>query len=177
MNQPNDIHLEDAVVNFKDLGQIDKALVPMLEEACSWHPSLLNCNMKRSRKFSEWAFTCLGQVLHFLKKRKWKDMNQEACEELQALWEELEMSRMDLSWLESHVKSALNMKGYLEKEMKVKRLRQDLAVSEAEMKKMKENLANTEKAVEVKGKELVKAQVGFEELDLDLNAEIGYGKP
>lgn len=167
--QSNVIHSEDDdVVNYKDLGQIDRALVPMIEDVCSRHPSLFDCNKKRSCKFSEWAFTCLGQVLHFLKKNKWKDMNEEACEQLQALWEELEMSRMELSWLEPRVKAALNMKGYVEKEMRVKRLKQDLVVLEAEVEKMKANLANTD---------FIRANGGFEEMDLDLDNIIGYGNP
>ncbi|KAK4261747.1 hypothetical protein QN277_004703 [Acacia crassicarpa] len=125
--QPSGVHSkDDDVIDFKDMGKIEKALASMLEDVCSRHPSLMDNNKKRSRKFTEWAFTSLGRVLHFLLNKKWKDMNDEACERLEALWEELEMSRLDLSWLEPHVKSALNMKGYMEKAMKVKRLKQDL---------------------------------------------------
>ncbi|KAI9080451.1 hypothetical protein K1719_035847 [Acacia pycnantha] len=176
--QPSDVHSkDDDVVDFKDMGKIEKALVPMLEDVCSRHPSLMDGNKKRSRKFTEWAFTSLGQVLHFLVNKKWKDMNEEACEQLEALWEELEMSRLDLSWLEPHVKSALNMKGYMEKAMKVKRLKQDLVVLGMEMNKIKENLGSTELMVEMTTKDLIKEQEGFEELDLDLDAEVGYGKP
>ncbi|KAI9082137.1 hypothetical protein K1719_035877 [Acacia pycnantha] len=174
--QPRDVHSkDDDVVDFKDMGKIEKALVPMLEDVCSRHPSLMDSNKKRSRRFTEWAFTSLGQVLHFLENKKLKDMNKEACEQLQALWEELEMSRLDLSWLEPHVKSALNMKEYMEKAMKVKRLKQDLVVLGMEMKKIKENLASTELMVEMTTKDLIKEQEGFEELDLD--AKIGYQKP
>ncbi|KAI9080437.1 hypothetical protein K1719_035851 [Acacia pycnantha] len=48
--------------------------------------------------------------------QKWKDMkNEESPKERQHLWEELEMSRLDLSWLEPYVKSALNIKEYLKR--------------------------------------------------------------
>ncbi|XP_054815805.1 protein RESTRICTED TEV MOVEMENT 3-like [Prosopis cineraria] len=165
---------DDDVAEFKDLGLIEKALVPLLEEACSWHPSLMDCKQKRSRKFTEWAFIALGRVLQFLKNKKWKDMNEKACEELQHLWEELEMSRLDLRWLEPLVKSALNMKGYAEKVETMKKLKQNLVVLEIEMNKAKEKLANAEESVEMIRKELVNAENDFEEKDLD--TEIGYGK-
>ncbi|XP_028775462.1 MATH domain and coiled-coil domain-containing protein At1g31390-like [Neltuma alba] len=180
----------DDATEFKDLGQIEKAMVPLLEEACLCHPSLMDCKNKRSRKFTEWVFTSLGRVLQFLENKKWKDMNEEACEQLQQLWDELEISRLDLSWLEPQVKSALSMKGYLEKATKVKRLKQELVVLETEMNKMKENLlvletemikvkeniANTEQSVEMTRKDLIKAEEGFEEKDLDLDTEIVCSK-
>ncbi|KAK2418610.1 MATH domain and coiled-coil domain-containing protein [Trifolium repens] len=58
------------LMDFKGLGQIEKDLVPLLEEVCSHHPSLIECQQNRSRKFKEWAFTALGRVLHFLKTTK-----------------------------------------------------------------------------------------------------------
>ncbi|XP_028767110.1 uncharacterized protein LOC114724827 [Neltuma alba] len=104
-------------------------------------------------------------------------MNEEACEQLQTLWDELEMSRLDLSWLEPHVKSALNMKQYLEKATKVKQLKQDLLILEREINAMKENLAETEQAFEMTRANLIKEQLGFGFQEKDLNTEIGYGKP
>ncbi|KAK4261746.1 hypothetical protein QN277_004702 [Acacia crassicarpa] len=168
---------EDAAVEFKDLGKIEKPFVPLLEEICSWHPSLLDCKKIKSRRFTEWAFTALGRVLQFLRNKKLKDMNKEACEELQQLWEELEMSRLDLSWLEPLVKSALSMKGYLEKAMQVKKLRQDLVLLEKEMNKIKVNLADTELTIEITKTDLILAEEGFEEKDLDLDSDIGYAGP
>ncbi|KAK4263334.1 hypothetical protein QN277_028761 [Acacia crassicarpa] len=159
--------------DFKDLGKIEKSFIPLLEEVCSWHPSLLDCTKNKSRRFTKWALTTLGQVLQFLKNKKWKDMNEEACEQLQHLWEELEMSRVDLSWLEPLVKSALNMKGYDEKIEKVKKLKQNLVVAETEMNMIKEKLAHAEQNVEKTRKELVNVEEDFEEKDLE--AKIGYG--
>ncbi|XP_028804765.1 protein RESTRICTED TEV MOVEMENT 3-like [Neltuma alba] len=174
--EPKDVESkDDDVVDFKDLGKIEKKFVPLLEEVCSWHPSLMDCQKNKSRKFTEWVFTALGRVLQFLKGKKWKDMNEEACEKLRQVWEELEMSRLDLSWLEPLVKSAVNMKGYDEKAEKVKKLKQNLVVVEAELKTIKEKLASTEQRVEMARKELVNAEQDFEEKDLD--AKIGYGKP
>ncbi|KAI9082170.1 hypothetical protein K1719_035910 [Acacia pycnantha] len=139
---------DDGFVDFKDLGRIEKSFVPLLEQVCSWHPSLLDCKKNKSHKFTEWAFTALGRVLQFLKNKKWKDMNEEACEQLQHLWEELEISGLDLSWLESVIKSALNMRGYEEKAEKVKRLKQELMVLEAEMKETKGKLGDIEQKIQ-----------------------------
>lgn len=166
---------DDDFDEFKGLGKIEKSLVPNLEEVCTWHPSLLDCKKTRSHKFTEWAFTSLGRVLQFLKNKKWKDMNEKACEELQQLWEELEMSKLDLSWLEPLVKSALNMKGYGEKVEKVKKKKEKLAMLESEMNMIKEKLVNIEQSIEKMRQELVDTEKDFEEKDLE--AEIGYGKP
>ncbi|ONI21172.1 hypothetical protein PRUPE_2G051200 [Prunus persica] len=54
-------------LDFRGLGLIDKAFVPLLEEVCSWYPSLIACQQKRSRKVSKCAFTAFGELLHFLK--------------------------------------------------------------------------------------------------------------
>ncbi|XP_028767109.1 uncharacterized protein LOC114732306 [Neltuma alba] len=137
----------------------------------------MDCKKRSRRRFTEWAFTALGRVLHFLKNHKWKDMNEGAHEQLQTLWDELEMSILDLSWLEPHVKSALNMKQCLEKATKVKRLKQELLILEREISTMKENLAKTEQAFEMTRTILVKEQLGFGFLEKDSNTEIGYGKP
>ncbi|XP_028775546.1 MATH domain and coiled-coil domain-containing protein At3g58370-like [Neltuma alba] len=166
---------DDDVVDFKDLGRIEKPFVPLLEEVLSWHPSLMDCKNNRSRRFTEWAFNGLGRVLQFLKEKKWKDMNDENCEQLQNLWEELEISRLDLSWLEPLVKSALKMKGYEEKAEKVKKLKENLEALETEMKELKEKLGDSDQNVEMIRKDLANVEEGFEEKDLD--AEIGYGKP
>ncbi|XP_054808194.1 MATH domain and coiled-coil domain-containing protein At3g58370-like [Prosopis cineraria] len=166
---------DDNEVDFKDIGRIEKPFVPLLEEVCMWHPSLLDCRNNRSHRFTEWAFNALGRVLQFLKDKKWKDMNDEGCEQLQRLWEELEMSRLDLGWLEPVIKSALKMRGYEEKAEKVKKLKQNLLALEIEMKELKEKLGDYKQSVEMIRKDLVNVEEGFEEKDLD--AEIGYGKP
>ncbi|KAI9125035.1 hypothetical protein K1719_003651 [Acacia pycnantha] len=159
--------------DFKDLGKIEESFIPLLEEVCSWHPSLLDCIKNKSHRFTKWALTALGQVLQFLKNKKWKDMNEEACQQLQYLWEELEMIRLDLSWLEPLVKSALNMKGYDEKIEKVKELKQNLVVADTKMNTIKEKLAHTELNIEKIRKELVNVEEDFEEKDLE--AKIGCG--
>lgn len=151
------------LMDFKGLVKIEKAFVPLLEEVCSWHPSLVEFLKKRSRThmFNEWAFTALGRVLHFLKNKKVKDMNDDACNQLQILWEELEAFRFDLSWLKPHVQFALDIKSYHERAGHVKKLRKNVDILEANLK--------------IARRELVKAEEGFEERDL--NAELGYGKP
>ncbi|XLS83172.1 hypothetical protein HN51_049003 [Arachis hypogaea] len=163
----------DEHVDFSGLGKIEKAFVPLLDEVCAKHPSVIGCQKKRSRRFSEWAFTALGRVLHFLKTKKVRDMDEEACSHLQILWEELETFRFNLTWLEPHVQSALGMKNYMERSAKVKIVKENVAALEMEMKKLKAMVTSVEVDLEMARSELVKVEEGFEEIDLD--GELGYG--
>ncbi|XLR12273.1 uncharacterized protein [Arachis hypogaea] len=138
-----------------------KGFVQLAEEACRKHPSVIEChkNKNHSSMFTKWGFMALGRVLHFLKTKKVKDMNEEACKELQVLWEEVKAFGFDdLAWLEPHVKCALGMRNHKERAMHVKR--------------MKENVDALEVDLKVARDELVKAQEGFEERDL--NDVLGY---
>ncbi|KAK7278776.1 hypothetical protein RJT34_23812 [Clitoria ternatea] len=159
------------LVDFKDFGKIEKAFVPLLEEVCAQHPSLIVSKKKRSRKFTEWAFTALGRVLHFLKTKKVKDMNDEACQQLQVLWEELETVKFDLTWLQPHVGYALSLKDYVEKDGEVKKMKENVADMKMKMQKLKAELFAAEVDFAIVKRDLVKK--GFEERDLD--AELGYG--
>ncbi|XP_057745673.1 uncharacterized protein LOC130963588 [Arachis stenosperma] len=139
----------------------EKDFVQLAEEACHKHPSLIKChkNKNYSSMFTKWGFMALRRVLHFLKTKKVKDMNDEACKELQVLWKEVKAFGFDdLAWLEPHVKCALGMRNYKERVMHVK--------------KMKENVAALEVDLKVAREELVKAQGGFEERGL--NDVLGY---
>eukprot|EP00256_Glycine_max_P031703 XP_006575933.1 ubiquitin carboxyl-terminal hydrolase 12 [Glycine max] len=79
------------LVDFRGLGKLEEDFVPLLEEVCSRYPSLIDSMQKRSQRFIEWAFTALGRVLHFLKtKNVMRDMDEDAYNHLQILWEELE---------------------------------------------------------------------------------------
>ncbi|CAL5194375.1 unnamed protein product [Lathyrus oleraceus] len=160
-------------MDFNGFGQIEKALVPLLDEICAQHPSLIECQQKRSQEFREWAFNALGRVLYFLKTRKMKDMNDIACKELQIFWEELGHFGFDLTWLEPHVQSALGMKRYLEKLKEVEKLKDSAAMLELEIMSMKAKMVALEinlHAVE----DLLEAEE-FEEKDLDV--ELGFVKP
>ncbi|MED6127843.1 hypothetical protein PIB30_092027 [Stylosanthes scabra] len=162
----------DELVDFKGLGKIEKAFVSLLEEVSEKHPSVIECQKKRSRRFREWAFTALGRVLHFLSTKKVRDMNEEACNHLGNLWDELETFRFDLSWLEPHVQSALRMKNYMERSAKVKSAKENVGALEMEMKKLKAMVDAVEVDLEMARRELVKVEEGFEERDLD--DELGY---
>ncbi|KAK2364550.1 MATH domain and coiled-coil domain-containing protein [Trifolium repens] len=160
------------LIDFKGLGQIEKDLVPLLEEVCSHHPSLIECQQNRSRKFKEWAFTALGRVLHFLKTTKVKDMNDLACKNLQNLWEELEAFSFDLTWLEPHVQSALGMRSYMEKVKKVQKLKDNEVALELEIMRLKAKLVTLEVNLYAV-RDLLKA----EDFERDLDAELGFVKP
>ncbi|KAK9912372.1 hypothetical protein M0R45_036239 [Rubus argutus] len=157
------------LIDFKGLGRIELAFHPLLEEVCLSHPSLVECQQKRSSRFVEYAFTTLGQLLHFLKTRKVKDMNQDGYESLQLLWEELETFKFDLVWLQPHVQSVLgtkNMGG------RVERMREDVKILENEIKSRRAMLAAAEVDLERAKGDLVKAEQEFKMGDLD--SVIGY---
>lgn len=163
------------LVDFRGLGKVEQDFVPLLEEVCSRHPSLINSKQKRSQRFIEWAFTALGRVLHFLKTKKVRDMDDDAYNHLQLLWEELETFKFDLTWLEPHVQSALGMKTHVERTIQVKKLEENVTALEIEVKKLKTKMIEAEVDLEITRRDLVKAKEGFEECDLD--AELGYGGP
>jgi hypothetical protein len=122
--------------------------------------------MKDSSKDSdaELVSAALGRVLYFLKTRKVKDMNEQACKDLQVLWDELKKFKFDLTWLEPHVQSALGLKSYVEKSLHVEKLKDDMVL-------LKEKLAAAE--VNLDGEiDLLKAK-GFKEIGLD--SELGCG--
>ncbi|CAL5183767.1 unnamed protein product [Lathyrus oleraceus] len=156
---------ESELVDFKGLGQIEKAFVPLLEEACTQQPSLIVSQQKRSGKFMEWAFMALGRVLYFLKTKKVKDMNDLACKELQMLWEELELFSFDLTWLEPRVQSALRMKSYLEKLDEAQKLKNTLVVLELEIERLKSKIDTLDVSIHA-ARELMRIE-DLEETDLE----------
>ncbi|PRQ55942.1 putative ubiquitinyl hydrolase 1 [Rosa chinensis] len=167
------------LVDFRGLGKVGKAFVPLLEEVCSWYPSLISCQRKRTLMFSGWAFTALGRLLHFLNTTKVKDMMEDPrehdpCEHLQVLWEEAETFRFDLSWLEPYVQSALEIKKFGEREGVLKKLREDDDALETEMKRLRERLSAAEVDHVVAKRNLVKAEESFGEANL--NSKLGYGR-
>ncbi|XP_020239790.1 MATH domain and coiled-coil domain-containing protein At3g58270 [Cajanus cajan] len=164
----------DELVDFKGLGKIEKAFVPLLEEVCSQHSSLIDSQRKRTVMFSEYAFRALGRVLHFLKTNKVKDMDGDACNNLQNLWDELEAFGFDLTWLKPHVQSALHMKQHFKKAVQVKRkLEENMAALEIEAEKLKAKITEIEVQLEISSKVLVKAVEAIEVCNLDV--ELGYG--
>ncbi|KAF7818901.1 MATH domain and coiled-coil domain-containing protein [Senna tora] len=163
------------LMDFKNVGKIEKAFVPLLEEICSKHPSLIESQQKRTPQYSEWAFTALGRVLHFLNSKRVKDMNDEASDHLQILWDELETFKFDLIWLEPHVHSALGMKTYLEKAKQLKKLKEKEVALDMEIKRLTAKLAAAKTDFEITTRDLVQAQEGFEERDIDVI--LGYGRP
>ncbi|KAJ7971378.1 Ubiquitin carboxyl-terminal hydrolase family protein [Quillaja saponaria] len=161
------------LIDFWGLCQVKRAFVPLLEEVCSWHPSLIESKKKRSPEFNEWAFTALGRVLYFLKTTKRKDMKEvELCENLQVLWEELETFKFDLTWLEPHVRSAVDTEAYLERAGQVRELRDNVNSFEVEVKRLKAKMAAVVVDLEIARRDLAKAGEGFEERDLEI--ELGY---
>ncbi|GAU28117.1 hypothetical protein TSUD_295540 [Trifolium subterraneum] len=151
----------EELMDFSSVGQIEKTDNPSLVEHLS----------KRSNNFADFAFAALGRIIHFLKTRKVKDMNDQACKDLQVLWDELEKFKFDLTWLELQVQYALGMKSYVEKALQLEKLKEILVALELETERLNAKLIFAEVNIDIE-KDLLKAK-GFEERDLD--SELGCG--
>jgi len=149
----------------------DQNFVPLLEEVCLQHPSLVGSQEKRSCRFSEWAFTALGRVLHLLKTKKVKDMDEEAYKHLQILWDELQTFGFDLSWLKCNVESALDMKRYMVKaevRKNVSALKNEIEDLKNEIEEFKARLIERETQLEMASKDLMKVEKSFGESTLEM---------
>ncbi|AES60195.1 putative ubiquitinyl hydrolase 1 [Medicago truncatula] len=118
---------------------------------------------------AELVFAALGKVLYFLKTRKARDMNEQACKDLQVLWEELAKFKFDITWLESHVHYALGIKRYMEKALEAEKMKENMVVLELEMERLKVKSLAAEMNLDME-RDLLKSK-GFKELDLD--SELG----
>ncbi|CAJ2632155.1 unnamed protein product [Trifolium pratense] len=168
----SDLTLRD-LLDLESLRNEELDFVPLLEEACVWHPSLIRSQSKRTARFKSWAFTSLGQVLHILKTSKVKDMNEETSKNLKGLWEELVMaSGFDLAWLEPYVESALGMKNHVEKTLQVNKLKESMVALDSKMKKLRGELVDAEVEFEEAKRALDELSKGH--IDIDLNADLCY---
>ncbi|XP_019433215.1 PREDICTED: MATH domain and coiled-coil domain-containing protein At3g58260-like [Lupinus angustifolius] len=112
----------------------------------------------------------LGKVLHFLNTTKARDMNEDACNQLRNLWDEINKSSSGfyLTWLEPHVQNALGVKAQLERSSKMKTLRNSVVAMEIKMLRLRGELAATEAEFKVASKTLIEAREGFTEMDFDV---------
>ncbi|KAJ1423321.1 TRAF-like [Sesbania bispinosa] len=102
-----------------------------------------------------------------------KDISEEDCKNVQSLWEELvKSSGFDLTWLEPYVQSALDVKAHLERAQRLKKLKDNVVALEIKMKKLRGELAAAEAEFEVARKGLSQVRKGFQEMNV--NAPIGY---
>ena len=98
-------------------------------------------------------------------------MDEDGCKYLQGLWDEIvKSSGFDLTWLEPYVQSAMmSAKNNMPKVEKVTQKMNDL---EIKVKKLKDELAIAEMEHELARRELIENQQCFHELDL--NAALDY---
>ncbi|KAL5097892.1 hypothetical protein RYX36_002219 [Vicia faba] len=127
------------------LYNFDIDYVPLLEKVCNVHPCLIECQMKSTPMYASWAFTSLGRVLHFLEITKVEEMNDEACEWLQKLWEEVQVFGFDLSWLAPQVEFVLK---YVEKMSEMNKLEEEKKRLEVRIQELSIELFETEKQTE-----------------------------
>ncbi|KAL5060451.1 hypothetical protein RYX36_032055 [Vicia faba] len=117
------------------------------------------------------VYAAMGKVIYFLNTRKVKDINEQACKELQVLWDELDKTKFDLTWLEPQVESALGMKSYVEKALEVEKLKENVAVQELKTEMLQATLAAAKVSLDIE-RDLLNSK-GIKERDLD--SELGYG--
>ncbi|OIW21510.1 hypothetical protein TanjilG_05180 [Lupinus angustifolius] len=158
------------ILDFEKLREEEKTYVPLLVKVCTLHPSLIRSQKKKPDLFKEWAFISLGKVLHFLNTTKARDMNEDACNQLCILWDELinKCSGFDLTWLEPHVHNALGVKAQLERSSEMKTLQNSVVAMEIKMLRLRGELAATEAEFKVASKALIEAREGFTEMDFDV---------
>ncbi|XP_027905963.1 uncharacterized protein LOC114165574 [Vigna unguiculata] len=153
---------------------MEQNFVPVLEDVCLQVPSLVVSQEKRSWRFTHWAFTALGRVLHFLNTKKMEDMDEEACNHLQSLWDEVNAFGFDLTWLEFHVEYALEMKSYKENDaMDVKKVKENIDALEIETNWLRKVVISKEKELEMAGRNLMKEE-RFEENKNNFDKKLGY---
>jgi hypothetical protein len=92
-------------------------------------------------------------------------MNEQACKDLQVIWDELQKFRFDLTWVEPHFQYALGMKSYVEKVLQLEKLKENMVTLELETERLKAKMDVAEVNIDVE-KDLLKAK-GFEERDLE----------
>lgn len=161
------------LIDMENLKAEEKLFIPLLEEICTWRPSLIQSQMEKTRLFRQWAFTTLGQVLYFLKTKKVKDITEDDCNNLKSLWEELvKSSGFDLTWLEPYVQSALGVKPYKERAKKLKKLKDTVVALEIKMKRLRGELTAAEAQFKVARKGLSEVSRNFQEMNM--NSPIGY---
>ncbi|WVY98519.1 hypothetical protein V8G54_030670 [Vigna mungo] len=100
---------------FLEQLELHQEVIPLLVDACSSHPSLLESKKRKSKYFVQCSFNSLGKVLLLLKTNKIKDMNDDGCDILQRAWEEVQCFNFNLEWLKPSVDSALEMKHHVKK--------------------------------------------------------------
>ncbi|XP_016186263.1 uncharacterized protein LOC107627971 [Arachis ipaensis] len=159
----NDNSFDSELGSFKGLCKIEKDYVKLLKKSCSKYFSLIESHRKRKRSqmFNQLSFTTLGKLLHFLKTKKVKDMkSDDACKELQDLWDEAEIRFDDLS-LGNATKVEKHEVNVVDLEEKVNTLKAEAIAIDA--------------VLETTKKELAMLEEGFVEVDLD--DQLGYGIP
>jgi hypothetical protein len=102
-------------------------------------------------------------------------MNDQACKDLQILWDDLKKFKFDLTWLEPYVQSALGIKSYVERAMQVEQLKENVVVLKLETEKLEVKLVAAEVNLDVE-RDLLKAK-GFKEIELDSELGCGSWKP
>jgi hypothetical protein len=133
--------------------------------------SKVGCEESAKQADAELVSAALGRVIYFLKTRKVKDMNDQACKELQILWGELGKFQFELTWLEPQVKYALGVKNYVEKALEAELLKENMIVLELGMGRLKAKSVAAEINLDVE-RDLLKVK-GFKKIDLD--SQLGCG--
>lgn len=97
-------------------------------------------------------------------------MNEDACEHLHPLWEEVRTFKFDLAWLEPYVKFAFGLKKFVEVEERAIRLREEVDDIEIELKRRRSALIAAQVDLETTTRDLPKMD------KIDINSDLSYGR-
>ncbi|XP_004294445.1 PREDICTED: uncharacterized protein LOC101302630 [Fragaria vesca subsp. vesca] len=91
----------------------------------------INREQRPGEQFTQWAFTTLCRLLYFLNTGKPKKLTKQSRRDLRNLWEELQVFKFDLSWVEDDFITALGMKDEVER---AKKLREEMNTLDTQRK-------------------------------------------
>ncbi|RYR45516.1 hypothetical protein Ahy_A07g031350 [Arachis hypogaea] len=152
------------MVDFYGLCQVDKSFLPLLKEACTKNPNLIESQRKHSEMLRQSAFDSLGRLLfllHNVRIRDWINHKQE----LQMYWEQAKLMKFDLEWSSPAMERVLSSADLA----RIEALREEEKYWNEEASKLREKL----KIVEDKAA-VIRTEIVLTESKLDGFA-IGYG--
>ncbi|XP_014513163.1 uncharacterized protein LOC106771675 [Vigna radiata var. radiata] len=172
----------NSVTTFMEQLNLREEVMPLVIEACSNYPALLESHKDHGQSFQRGAFECLGEVLRILKTKKIRDMNSYGCRQLVKACNEAECFKVNLGWLKPYIDSALAKKDIAENFHEIERMEQRIRTLEEELegKDLKKRIPGItqEELQKLKQEELQKLKKdvalkkqGLVDLDIERNLE------
>ncbi|KAI4313193.1 hypothetical protein L6164_026191 [Bauhinia variegata] len=138
----------DEYATFRDIGEIKKKHIPLLEKAFAKYPSLWDWHKKFKRRqikaIKQLGYTILGDMLEFLESTRWRDLTEEKKTEFESFVNDLEALGFDIGWLGNTCEKIKQSK-LDERSIKQKRaLEEQVAAEQQKVEEMKAHLEMAE---------------------------------